>query len=770
MYIYIKLQIMKTILTCFLLVLFVFQLNAQVSRTVDHTCTDIHSIPDNWIDSAKAKLNIVYWRASHGTHLTNGGMRALVNYNSEFATKFAYDENDGEGVLKLVEFLQDLQHESATWVATTEAYLQSHPDVNIVMWAWCSIIDQDIDQYLADMELLISKYGEGGSQGRENPVRFIFMNGHTYPYNGNGEGEYVYNANWQIKRYCEENSHWFYDFYDLECFDPDGDYFGDGTPDGGPYNGDMRLRADMSYDHPEGGRANWGVEWLAANPGSELALLSADNVCVNCEHSEGDHDDDNSRLQCVLKGQAAWWLWARLAGWNEEVSPPVLHDSVRVYNLEGLTSLDKGSELQFLVHHYPGDVSNRNVVWSVTSMGGQASVSSSGLVEALQPGIIYVKARAADNEEVTDSIEIEILDTQVLVEEIQVSGYGGVQVIEDQNLQMLATVLPGSADNKEIVWSIVQVTGEAQISTDGVLTPVSPGTITVIASATDGSGVTGSCQVTITESIVMVEEITVSGAEGVLSIDETGGTLQMEAEILPSNASHKEVQWSVENLSGTAIISPSGMLTAKGDGDVKVIATSTDGSGIAGDCMVTVSNQVIDVTDIIVSGEEGIDYIDVLGGTLQMHAEVLPENATDKTISWYCAPVSDGAGAKIDSSGMLIADMDGIVEVIATSACGCIVRTKRINISNQSISIDPLEEIKPVIFVRENQLFIDIREGSTQQSDLNLVVYSIRGQAISSSQLNQGINQIEINNGPGMYILMLKSHGKVKTFKTFITR
>jgi endo-1,4-beta-D-glucanase Y len=68
--------------------------------------------------------------------------------------------------------------------------------------------------------------------------------------------------------------------------------------------------------------------------------------------------------------------------------------------------------------------------------------------------------------------------------------------IDQGTLQMEALVLPDSAFNKTVEWSVTEGTGTATISENGLLTPLTPGTVTVVADATDGSLVTG--QVTIT--------------------------------------------------------------------------------------------------------------------------------------------------------------------------------------------------------------------------------------------------------------------------------
>lgn len=92
---------------------------------------------------------------------------------------------------------------------------------------------------------------------------------------------------------------------------------------------------------------------------------------------------------------------------------------------------------------------------------------------------------------------------EILVETIEVSGLDGVNTITDGgDLQMVATVLPSSADETGVVWSVEGIDGEATISPDGLLSAVSSGTVTVTATALDGSGITGTQVVTIAGVVI----------------------------------------------------------------------------------------------------------------------------------------------------------------------------------------------------------------------------------------------------------------------------
>jgi hypothetical protein len=90
-----------------------------------------------------------------------------------------------------------------------------------------------------------------------------------------------------------------------------------------------------------------------------------------------------------------------------------------------------------------------------------------------------------------------------------------------------------------------------------------------------------------------VSSVEVFSPSGVMMIDENEGTLQLDVEILPGDASIPYVFWEVIDESTSAGISQNGLLQANGiaDGTVWVKATAMDGSQMADSIQISISNQ-----------------------------------------------------------------------------------------------------------------------------------------------------------------------------------
>jgi hypothetical protein len=96
--------------------------------------------------------------------------------------------------------------------------------------------------------------------------------------------------------------------------------------------------------------------------------------------------------------------------------------------------------------------------------------------------------------------QLDFLNTLTLnvcwVSSIVVSGEGAaVTVPNGSDLQMIATVLPTSATDATVVWSVVNGTGTATIDANGLLSGTGIGTVTVIATANDAGAVSGSIEI-----------------------------------------------------------------------------------------------------------------------------------------------------------------------------------------------------------------------------------------------------------------------------------
>ncbi len=92
----------------------------------------------------------------------------------------------------------------------------------------------------------------------------------------------------------------------------------------------------------------------------------------------------------------------------------------------------------------------------------------------------------------------------VLVSGITITTPGNVSTIttEAGTLLMGSSVLPVDATNKNLTWSVTNGTGKASISASGLLTAIENGTVTVIATTKDASGISASKSITISNQYI----------------------------------------------------------------------------------------------------------------------------------------------------------------------------------------------------------------------------------------------------------------------------
>ncbi len=181
------------------------------------------------------------------------------------------------------------------------------------------------------------------------------------------------------------------------------------------------------------------------------------------------------------------------------------------------------------------------------------------------------------------------------VTSVAVAGVGNASTITTMggSLQMIESVLPTNATNPAVSWSLANGTGSGTLSATGLLTAISDGTVTVTATSTDGTNISGSAVITISNQIPPVtDSIDVYGLGRIFTISVPSGQLQMVADLYPVGVSQNVVWNMLPGGTGAASLTANGLMTALADGTVIVEATATDGSNVSGTAVVTISEQV----------------------------------------------------------------------------------------------------------------------------------------------------------------------------------
>ena len=149
-------------------------------------------------------------------------------------------------------------------------------------------------------------------------------------------------------------------------------------------------------------------------------------------------------------------------------------------------------------------------------------------------------------------------------------------------LAMRATVYPSNATNLTVAWTVSDPTLAKIDPLTGVLTAMANGSLTVKATAVDGSNVSAtSAAITLSSQTIKVTSFTISAAGSVKTMSRNSTLKITAANILPSTAVNKTISWEVNNPSYASIDS-TGKITAGSTGNVSIIVTarSTDGWAI----------------------------------------------------------------------------------------------------------------------------------------------------------------------------------------------
>ena len=227
----------------------------------------------------------------------------------------------------------------------------------------------------------------------------------------------------------------------------------------------------------------------------------------------------------------------------------------------------------------PDSATFDDVVWSSTDET-VATVDENGTVFALSgSGRGYTVIQVAPDPFYSGSgiyatIKVIVADEVNYVTSIDVTA-DDTYVYSGSTLQLTATVYPDDATFQTVTWSS-QDESIATVDSDGLVTGVSPGTVTIVATAMDGSQKIGSIDITVVESIepqsVTIDQKYSSDNGYACAINE--GYLALEFTTVPSISTSDLIEWTSSDESLATV--DAGVVTFNDDaefGEFTVTAT-----------------------------------------------------------------------------------------------------------------------------------------------------------------------------------------------------
>ena len=237
---------------------------------------------------------------------------------------------------------------------------------------------------------------------------------------------------------------------------------------------------------------------------------------------------------------------------------------------------------------------------------------------------------------------------------------------------------------------------------------------------------------------IAVESVTVSPTE--LTLTE-GENASLSFEIIPSNASVKEVTWKSSN-TAIATVSQDGQVDAIVEGSAVITVTTEDGNKTAS-CTVTVNP--VSVSSVSLDKESLTLKI---GESSTLLATVLPENAANKKVTWSS---SNSNVATVDSKGTVTGIGVGSAKITVSTEDGG--KTATCTVMVDSISVTG---------VSLNKTSMSLVIGGAEQLTATVTPSNATNKKVTWSSSNSNVATVDSNGN----VMAIKVGSAVITVKT----
>ena len=397
--------------------------------------------------------------------------------------------------------------------------------------------------------------------------------------------------------------------------------------------------------------------------------IPAENVTWKSSNAKVAAVNETGKIECLAKGKAT--ISALVDGKVQAtvtVSVTTLVESLTITSKTGSFTVASGKKLNLTATAAPAEAASKAVTWAITEGSQYAKISGSGVVTANKnltvPVTVTVQAAAKDGSGVTAEQDITVNPLSYGVEIKRPNASENTTLVWDMaadgndTMQLSAKVYPLTAE-QSVTWksSSAKV---AAIDETGKITFLKAGSVTITATANDGSGKKASFKIQVIKLMKSLELADTSVAGG--------KSVTLKPVIGPTDVTNKKLTWSVSENEYGIKINGSGKLTTKAVTEpvtVTVTAAAQDGSDVKATCKVTVYPATTKVTISAKGGGELPASISV-DTTLELTASSLPEN----TANVYTWKSSNEKIAAVDANGVVTAIKAGKVKITCTAADG----------------------------------------------------------------------------------------------------
>ena len=386
----------------------------------------------------------------------------------------------------------------------------------------------------------------------------------------------------------------------------------------------------------------------------------------------------------------------------------------------------------------PDNATKKEVTWKIVN-GEQTDIveldAKTGHVTALKVGETKVIAEADGQN--SNECTIKVLETPVeeITDELSNTNISLVEnkngsAEEEHSLTIHPKVLPENATYKELTWQ----TSDASVATfrendDGSVTFIAgkfdaTKTNTCDITATAHGGITRVYHITLKEKVIPVNEkdgVVITTQENGKEVElktasvkelKIGDTLDLNFKVNPSDATYKNEVWTASKQidmkpveTDVITIDEAGVVTALKEGEAfaRITVTCQNPNCPTHSTYIKIIVNSIPVESVKIESESTIKLLKE--GTTTLKATVLPDNATNKTVTW----TSDNPSiVEINSqTGEIVAKKVGTASITAT-ADG--VNSNKVTVKVEPIKVESLQATDDVALTIKDNITVGEKE------------------------------------------------------------